>query len=91
MTAQLTPRLDLIGLVVADMSASLSFYRRLGLDLPAESDGEPHVEVTLAGGLRLAFDTLEKFGKGEEIPQNIVISDDEYDTTNAQQKLNNAY
>lgn len=39
----------------------------------------------------LAFDTLEKFGKGEEIPQNIVISDDEYDTTNAQQKLNNAY
>jgi ribose transport system substrate-binding protein len=39
----------------------------------------------------LAFDTLEKFGKGDEIPQNIVISDDEYDTTNAQQKLGNAY
>ncbi|NKE57721.1 ABC transporter substrate-binding protein [Lentzea sp. PSKA42] len=39
----------------------------------------------------LAFDTLEKFGKGDEIPQNIVISDDEYDTTNAAQKLSNAY
>ncbi|MFC3894944.1 ABC transporter substrate-binding protein [Lentzea rhizosphaerae] len=39
----------------------------------------------------LAFDTLEKFGKGDEIPQNIVISDDEYDTSNAAQKLDNAY
>ncbi|MEV6238612.1 ABC transporter substrate-binding protein [Lentzea sp. NPDC051838] len=39
----------------------------------------------------LAFETLEKFGKGDEIPQNIVISDDEYDSTNAQQKLGNAY
>ncbi|WP_434445642.1 ABC transporter substrate-binding protein [Lentzea sp. E54] len=39
----------------------------------------------------LAFDTLEKFAKGDEIPANIVISDDEYDSTNAAQKLNNAY
>ncbi|MET9627187.1 ABC transporter substrate-binding protein [Lentzea sp. NPDC006480] len=39
----------------------------------------------------LAFETLEKFAKGDEIPQNIVISDDEYDSTNAQQKLGNAY
>ena len=39
----------------------------------------------------LAFDTLDKFAKGDEIPQNIVISDDEYDTTNAAQKLGNAY
>ncbi|KJK46878.1 LacI family transcriptional regulator [Lentzea aerocolonigenes] len=39
----------------------------------------------------LAFETLEKFAKGDEIPQNIVISDDEYDSSNAQQKLGNAY
>ncbi|MET8760187.1 ABC transporter substrate-binding protein [Lentzea sp. NPDC004782] len=39
----------------------------------------------------LAFETLEKFAKGDEIPQNIVISDDEYDSTNAAQKLGNAY
>jgi ribose transport system substrate-binding protein len=39
----------------------------------------------------LAFETLEKFAKGDEIPQNIVISDDEYDSTNAAQKLSNAY
>ena len=52
-------RLDLIGLVVEDMAASLAFYRRLGLDIPAEADSEGHVELTLSGGLRLAWDTVE--------------------------------
>jgi catechol 2,3-dioxygenase-like lactoylglutathione lyase family enzyme len=55
----MTPRLDLLGLVVTDMAASLAFYRRLGLDLPAEADGEPHVETVLPGGLRLAWDTVD--------------------------------
>ncbi len=50
-------RLDLIGIVVADMGKALAFYRRLGLDLPASADAEPHVETVPAGGLRLAFDT----------------------------------
>jgi len=54
-----TPQLNLIGIVVEDMARSLGFYRRLGLDVPAEADGEPHVEVTLPGGLRLAWDALE--------------------------------
>jgi catechol 2,3-dioxygenase-like lactoylglutathione lyase family enzyme len=52
-----TPRLDMVGLVVRNMSASLAFYRLLGLDIPAGSDGEEHVEATLPGGLRLAWDT----------------------------------
>ncbi len=52
-------RLDLIGMVVQDMARSLAFYRMLGLDIPAGADGEPHVEVTLSGGLRLAWDTVE--------------------------------
>ncbi|GHB06879.1 glyoxalase [Streptomyces termitum] len=52
-------RLDLIGLVVSDMAASLAFYRRLGLDLPAGAEDAPHVEVVLPGGLRLAWDTEE--------------------------------
>jgi catechol 2,3-dioxygenase-like lactoylglutathione lyase family enzyme len=53
------PRLDLIGIVVADMARSLAFYRRLGLDIPASADSEGHVEVALLGGLRLAWDTVE--------------------------------
>jgi catechol 2,3-dioxygenase-like lactoylglutathione lyase family enzyme len=54
----MTPRLDMIGLVVEDMAASLAFYRRLGFDLPPEMDTAPHVEATLPGGLRFAWDTV---------------------------------
>ncbi|WP_211288836.1 VOC family protein [Actinophytocola xinjiangensis] len=53
----MAPRFDLIGLVVADMAASLAFYRRLGLDVPPGSDDQPHVEAGLPGGLRFAWDT----------------------------------
>jgi catechol 2,3-dioxygenase-like lactoylglutathione lyase family enzyme len=52
-------RLDLIGIVVEDMGRSLAFYRELGLDVPEDADDQPHVEVTLPGGLRLAWDTEE--------------------------------
>ena|SRR5688572_24530401 len=52
-------RLDLIGLVVQDMARSLAFYRRLGLAVPPDADGQPHVEATLPGSLRLAWDTEE--------------------------------
>jgi catechol 2,3-dioxygenase-like lactoylglutathione lyase family enzyme len=51
------PRFDFVGVVVSDMATSLAFYRRLGLDIPSDADTSPHVEVTLPGGLRLAFDT----------------------------------
>ncbi|MFO7548060.1 MAG: VOC family protein [Acidimicrobiia bacterium] len=53
------PALDALGLVVADMPATLAFYRRLGLEIPAGADAEEHVEVAVAGGLRLMFDTVE--------------------------------
>ena len=55
----MSARFDLIGLVVADMARSLAFYRRLGLDIPEEADGEAHVEASLPGGLRIAWDTVE--------------------------------
>lgn len=54
-----TPQLDLIGIVVEDMTRALTFYRQLGLDLPADADAQPHVEMTLPGGLRLAWDTID--------------------------------
>lgn len=55
----MAPRVDAIGLVVADMSRSLSFYRRLGLEFPDGAESEPHVEAPLPGGLRLLLDTVE--------------------------------
>jgi catechol 2,3-dioxygenase-like lactoylglutathione lyase family enzyme len=48
--------LDVIGIVVEDMARSLTFYRRLGLELPPELDGERHAEFTLPSGMRLAWD-----------------------------------
>jgi uncharacterized glyoxalase superfamily protein PhnB len=53
------PRIAVFGMAVEDMARALAFYRRLGLDIPAEADQEPHVEVDLPGGLKLAFDTFE--------------------------------
>ena len=55
----MTIRLDVVGIVVGDMARSLAFYRRLGLAIPPEADAEPHVEVDLPGGLRIAWDTVE--------------------------------
>jgi catechol 2,3-dioxygenase-like lactoylglutathione lyase family enzyme len=55
----MSARLDVVGLVVQDMARSLAFYRLLGLDVPPEADSEGHVEATLPGGLRLAWDTVE--------------------------------
>src|SRR5215218_5676847 len=50
-------KLQVVGVVVADMARALAFYRLLGLDVDADADAEPHVEVALSGGLRLAFGT----------------------------------
>ena len=52
----MAPRFNLIGLVVADITKSAAFYRKLGLDVP---DGDDHVEVTLPGGLRIAWDAVD--------------------------------
>jgi uncharacterized glyoxalase superfamily protein PhnB len=51
-------RFEVIGIIVADLAASLAFYRRLGLDIPTDPD-PGHVEATLPGGVRLAWDTVE--------------------------------
>ena len=39
----------------------------------------------------LAFQTLQKFENGEPIAPSIVITDDQYDETNAAQKVGNSY
>ena len=51
--------LQAIGLVVADMGASLAFYRLLGLELAEGAEAEDHVEVELEGGIRLMWDRVE--------------------------------
>lgn len=55
----MTARLDLVGIVAADMARSLAFYRALGLEVPADADQAPHVELVLPSGVRLAWDLPE--------------------------------
>ena len=51
------PELNAIGIVAADTSRSIAFYRLLGVDFP--EDGEEHIEATLPSGTRLMLDSEE--------------------------------
>jgi catechol 2,3-dioxygenase-like lactoylglutathione lyase family enzyme len=55
------PRIEAIGIVVADLARSAAFYSELGLEFPEPLDpeGHGHVEASLPGGLRLMFDSEE--------------------------------
>ena len=52
-------RLDLIGIIAADIAESLRFYRLLGIDIAEPASGDDHVESMLPNGLRIAWDSLE--------------------------------
>ena len=58
--------LAVVEIVVAEMGRALTFYRRLGLDIPTEADTQPHVEAELPGGLKVAFDTIETIHSFDE-------------------------
>lgn len=63
--------MDMIGLVVEDLAASVAFYRQLGLEFPEGSESDPHVEATLPGGIRFALDpvaTVRSFHPGWAAP-----------------------
>lgn len=51
------PHLDAIGIVSADLGASVRFYRLLGIDVPDPSGD--HIDVLLPSGVRLMLDSLE--------------------------------
>lgn len=55
----MTPKLDMIGIVCRSISDSLRFYALLGVDVPEAPAGEPYVETTLPGGIRLSWNDLE--------------------------------
>jgi catechol 2,3-dioxygenase-like lactoylglutathione lyase family enzyme len=49
--------LYMIGLIVQDMEKAVEFYRRLGLDIPAGSEKQAHVQVKMGGGLTFFLDS----------------------------------
>ncbi|MGH3305273.1 MAG: VOC family protein [Streptosporangiaceae bacterium] len=58
MTETSGPVFSQFNVVVADMAASLAFYRRLGLDPRADEEGA-HAEASLPGGLSIEWDGAE--------------------------------
>ena len=50
--------LDMVGLTVKDMQASLAFYRVLGLDIPPVPDNEMYVDFKLPNGLRISWNDV---------------------------------
>ena len=67
----MTLNFDFIGIVTADLGASLAFYRSLGIDIPQGLDDEAHVEAVLPNGMKLAWDpvsTMAGFIPGYELP-----------------------
>ena len=53
----MAPKFNAIGITVADMAATLEFYRLLGLEFESSDDAEGHVEWEGPGGVRIMFDT----------------------------------
>lgn len=67
----MTLQFDFIGIVTADLPASLAFYRALGVDVPPGQEQAPHAEATLPGGMTLAWDpvsTIRGFMPDFELP-----------------------
>jgi catechol 2,3-dioxygenase-like lactoylglutathione lyase family enzyme len=55
-----TPDLHMVNLVVSDMTASLDFYRRLGIAVPEGGDAAgAHVQLRMPSGFSLELDTAE--------------------------------
>jgi uncharacterized glyoxalase superfamily protein PhnB len=55
--------LGVIEIVAADLAASLTFYRDLGIEIAAVAEDEDHVEARLSSGVTLAWDTAELIAK----------------------------
>jgi catechol 2,3-dioxygenase-like lactoylglutathione lyase family enzyme len=53
----MAPRLDGIGIVVADIAVAIAFYELLGLDFGNDVAGHDHVEATTPSGMRVMFDS----------------------------------
>lgn len=70
MEPHLSLELSMVGLVVEDMSKALEFYRRLGVDIPAESDKERFVMHRMDSGVTIFWDTVfaKKYDPAREEP-----------------------
>ena len=69
----MTPAPAALGFVAKDLPRTLAFYRGLGLDIPAEADQSPHVEVVIAAGFKLMWDPISTI-EGTPYSDNIRVT-----------------
>lgn len=55
--------LYMVGLVAQNMAKSLEFYQRLGLSIPAGSEGREHVEVKMSGELTFFLNAAKRIAE----------------------------
>ena len=67
----MSAQLKMVGVMVEDMERSLSFYRRLGLEIPEGAEDQEHVEVEIGNGVVLFWDAVfaESYDPGREEPK----------------------
>lgn len=58
-----SPTMNAIDIVVSELDAAISFYRRLGLEFEIDPNTPAHAQCTLPGGLHLMLDTEDLRGK----------------------------
>ena len=63
-------QLSMLGLMVRDMAAALTFYRRLGLEIPDGAEQQPFVMHRMASGVTLFWDTVfaNRYDPNREVP-----------------------
>src|SRR5437899_3073016 len=60
----------MVGLMVRDMAASLTFYRRLGLEVPDGAETQPFVQKRMESGVTIFWDTVfaDRYDPNRQVP-----------------------
>lgn len=65
-----TPRFTMVVLLVEDLARSLAFYRRLGIEFPADADERTDIGVDIGDGRTIIWTTtFERYDLERETPR----------------------
>ena len=63
------PRFTMIVLLIEDLPRSLAFYRRLGMEFPADADAKTDIGLDIGDGRTIIWTTtFEKYDREREAP-----------------------
>ena len=64
------PRFTMIVLLIEDLARSLAFYRRLGMEFPADADEKTDIGLDIGDGRTIIWTTtFEKYDRERETPR----------------------